>query len=148
MKDHAIYLSVAEVVHDPNRDFAVVKIKVFTDDMEDALSNLAESRISLKSETDCQSNKLKIEAYFAKHFSFSVDSQLLNLNFTQCELLPDAIWFQFKIRCPEQWSTVEVKADYLMELFPTQSNIVSITYQGEKRFSNFTRSKRQEAFKF
>lgn len=148
MQEHAIYLSVAEVVHEPNRNHAEIKIKVFTDDMEDALSNLVESRITLISEKDCEANKLNIEAYFTKHFTFSVDNKLLNLSYTQSELLPDAVWIQFRINCPAQWSKVEVKADYLMELFPTQSNVVSITYNGEKRFSNFTRSKTQESFKF
>jgi hypothetical protein len=44
-----------------------------------------------------------------------------------------SLWLTFKFNSPDLWRNVEIKANYLMELFPTQSNVVSVTYLEEKR---------------
>lgn len=146
--EHAIYLSMIEIIHEAHGTRASVKVKVFTNDIEDALTNEFKERRKLSEENSCEVHKRQIEQYFRHHLIISVDKTLLNLSLQKCELLTDAIWLDFEVSCPEKWTSAEVKASFLMELFPTQSNVVSIIYNEKKQFANLTQSKTMEVFKF
>ena len=121
--DHALYLSVAEVVHANNSAQASIKIKVFTNDMEDAIENEFQTRINLSDTLAFQDQKEVVEKYFANHFTLSVDSKKVSLAIAKSQLVGDAIWFYFKGASQSKWKAVTITADYLMELFPTQSNV-------------------------
>lgn len=146
--DHAIYLSVAEVEHKNLEKKANVKIKVFTNDLEDALMNAYDERISLGDASICEENKTKIEGYFLKHFKYAINGNNVVLIFDRCETNGDATWLHFNIACPMQWNKISVTADYLMELFPTQSNVISIQHGNEKRFININKSKTSDVVTF
>lgn len=146
--DHAIYLSVAEVDHKDLGEKANIKIKVFTNDLEDALTNAYDERISLADASICVKNKTKIEGYFSKHFKYAINGKNTVLTFDRCESNGDATWLHFNITGPLQWNKVSVTADYLMELFPTQANVVSIQHGNEKRFININKAKTSDVVTF
>jgi len=147
-ENHAIYLSVAEVAPNSESRNASIKIKVFINDIEDALFNAFDQRINLSDNSSCASNEASVEAYFSKHFLFSVNGKKAELSLTGCEINGDAIWFYFEADCDVQWKTINIMANYLMELFPTQSNVVSIINGEDKRFIRLTKSKSNETVKF
>lgn len=146
--DHAIYLSLIEVDHKNLGSTAVIKVKVFANDMEDAIMNASKRRIDFLNPSNCDSSRSEVEAYFAAHFDYSINGKKAVLTLTHCEPNGDAIWFHFKINCPAQWTKVDVKADFLMELFPTQSNIVTIYHGEEKRFLKITNTHLKEVVTF
>jgi len=137
--DHAIYLSVVEIDHSAGGS-ASIKIKVFTNDMEDALKNEFQKSINLVEPGACESNKIEIVNYFAKHFLCSINGTDVSLSFRSCELTGDAIWFHFEVACPPNWNEIKITADYFLELFPTQSNVVSINHDNKKKFIRLTQS--------
>lgn len=147
-KEHAIYLSMVEIAHIENSPTAQVKIKVFTNDMEDALANLFEERLQLTDKSTCRNASRYVEGYFAKYLKVSVNEKVKSLSLTGCEFLSDAIWFEFSLSSPGQWTSVAVNAPFLMELFPTQSNVVSIAYHGKRQFANLTKARPEQIFKF
>lgn len=145
---HAIYLSVVEIDHSQLNETAEIRIKVFANDMEDAFRNEFGDQINFSNPASCSSQKGKIESYFQKHFSCSIDGKKASLSLKQCEPNGDAIWFHFQSPCAKTWNLLEVKADYLMELFPTQSNVVSVYNGDDKRFVNLTKSNSSQQIKF
>ncbi|HEY5691785.1 MAG TPA: DUF6702 family protein [Cyclobacteriaceae bacterium] len=146
--DHAFYLSVAEVVHEKNKTVAQIKIKVFTNDIEDALFNESNQRMKLSELTTFELYKNDIQAYFADHFEVSINSKKQTIILSHAELTGDAVWFYFNMSCTDSWNEVSVKADYLMELFPTQSNVISIEHESKKQFIRLTTSKKYDTVKF
>ncbi|MFZ1808830.1 MAG: DUF6702 family protein [Cyclobacteriaceae bacterium] len=146
--NHALYLSLVEVDHTDMADTATIKVKVFADDMEDAIMNASKKRIDFLNPSNCDSSKPEVEAYFASHFNYSINDKRTALKLIDCEPNGDAIWFHFKIDCPEKWIKVDVKADFFMELFPTQSNIITIYHGAEKRFLKITNSHLKEIVTF
>ena len=147
-RDHAIYLSVAEVVHEPSGTNAQIKIKVFTNDLEDALFNELGQRITLSDAATFAVNKKYIQQYFANHFELTIDNKKQKPTLSRAALTGDAIWFYFNMSCANNWKDVSVKADYLMELFPTQSNVISIEHDSKKQFLRLTNSKKSDAVRF
>lgn len=139
--NHAIYVSVLEVTA------GSLMVKVFANDLEDAIYNQSQQRFNLLS-GDCHENKVRIKDYFASHLSCKIDGKLMRYNFVSCEVNDISLWIKFDFTPPPIWSEVEITADYLMELFPTQSNVVSITYHGEKRMFRLTNELQKETISF
>ncbi len=135
---HAIYISVVEIEHKDLGNNAKIMIKVFTDDFKDAILNAFEKQIDLSDKKSCSDNKSVIEGYFDKHFKAAINGKPLSISLTSCELNGDSVWLYFDMDCPANWKDISVTADFLMELFPKQSNIVSIYHGNDKRFLRLT----------
>ena len=129
---HAIYVSVLEVEQES------LMVKVFANDLEDAIFNQAQQRVDLIN-GDCSQSKTLISNYFNDHLKFKIDGKEQSYSYLSCELNDISLWISFEFTSPPNWRKVEITANYLMELFPTQSNVVSITYLSEKKMFRLTR---------
>jgi len=138
---HAIYVSVLEVKQ------GSIMVKVFANDLEDAIFNHAQQRYDLVS-GDCSKGKALITNYFRSHLAIKIDGKEQQYSYLSCEVNDISLWLTFEFISPVTWKEVEITADYLMELFPTQSNVVSITYQTEKRMFRLTKGAITETIKF
>lgn len=146
--DHAIYLSVAEITQNEKKDEVSIRVKVFINDIEDAVLNETHQRINLPDSSAFNSQKVFLEAYFKDHLVLTLNDKAVQLELAGHELNGDAIWLKFTAKCESKWKAISVKADYLMELFPTQSNVISIVYDNKKHFARLTNSKSREEIKF
>ena len=131
---HAIYISVIDIQHDLSKDYASLVIKVFTDDFEDALYNHSDKRLQMSKVGECDSNKEIIEPYFREHLQMQVNGKSVIYQFESCEINDDSIWLTFSMTCMRDWNDFRIKADYFMELFPAQTNVVNLHEGAEKRF--------------
>ena len=138
---HAIYVSVLEV------EQGSIEVKVFANDLEDAIFNHAQQRLDLVS-GDCSKGKALITNYFRDHLAIKIEGKEQQYSYQSCEVNDISLWLTFEFSSPVTWGEVEITADYLMELFPTQSNVVSISYQGEKRIFRLTNGSTTETVKF
>lgn len=131
---HAIYISVIEINHLEADNEATLIVKVFSNDFEDALYNHSDKRLQISKANECELNKEIIETYFRKHLQMQVNGKSLVYRFTSCDINDDSIWLTFSMTCMRDWNNFSIKADYFMELFPAQTNVVNLHEGGEKRF--------------
>lgn len=136
---HALYISVIQIQHHENSPKATVNIKVFTDDFQSALRNEFSDYQPVLEEILCEEKSHHIKPYFDKHFNININKQKQELTFLNCQKEGEVYWLKFELEVPKKWETLKVEADFLMELFPTQSNILNVEYQGEKRFGRMTK---------
>jgi hypothetical protein len=136
-KMHAIYVSVLEIEQPIGEKGGTINVKIFADDLEDAIFNMSRKRINLLTD-ECFKNKDLVNIYFAQHLQISIDGKKLEYYYSSCEINDISIWFNYSFISEPNWSELEVKADYLMDLFPAQSNVVSITKGKEKKMFRLT----------
>jgi hypothetical protein len=122
-------------------------VKVFANDLEDAIFNQAQQRPDLLN-GNCNQSKILISNYFKKHLMFKIDGKEQGYPYLSCEVNDISLWLTFEFNSPATWGEIEITADYLMELFPTQSNVVSITYQTEKKMFRLTKGATSETINF
>lgn len=146
--DHAIYIGVIQVLHDASAASAEVNVKVFTDDMQNALRNAFKNYEVIPEERICARQQELLAAYFAEHLTFDVNGTGVEMNLKSCTKENDVYWLTFDISCPPQWSKLRVEADFFMELFPTQSNMVSLHHGGERRFFRLTKGAAEQEIVF
>lgn len=126
--DHAIYLSTIEI--NSNQ----VSIKVFTDDLQDALKNYGDS-IS-KSIDDSQ----LINSYFSDRLNMIINQKPKQIELIKSKVEGDATFLYFSFEDVSDWSSLRLKADYFMELFPDQSNVMTVINGSKKYYARLTKS--------
>lgn len=131
---HAVYISVLEL----NKEEQTLKIKIFENDLKDAIFSQTQERVSF-SEGKCYVNKSIVESYLSKHLQLLVNNQPMLFTLQRCELNETSLWLHFSLNAPQHWQKLHIKADYLMELFPTQSNVVSVLANGKKSMFRLTK---------
>lgn len=137
--DHALYIAVIQLEHSPSQTVATITVKVFTDDLQSALRNANRQYVPVKAEQLCGASRQSIQQYFKDHLVLLINQKKYPLTLSSCEHENDVFLLRFDLKCPDKWKTVKVSADFLMELFPDQSNMVSIFNGEEKRFFRLTR---------
>jgi uncharacterized protein DUF6702 len=143
---HAIYVSVLEIEQGKSAEQGVLRVKIFANDLEDAIYNHSQQRLSLL--TACEQGSAAISAYFKDHLQLNIDGMAQVYNYTSCEINDISLWVTFTFISPANWGEVALTADYLMELFPTQSNVVSVTFKDEKRMFRLTKGSTSETIHF
>jgi hypothetical protein len=134
-EDHAIYISVLEIVEKEAR--TELRVKVFTDDLANAIKNSFEDDVVMIDDFPSE-NEALIEAYFKVHLILMSSSSELEYYFIEYKTVGDSYWFTFEV-LGSIGQLYSIKADYFMELFPTQQNIVTLfDISGEKKFCRLT----------
>ena len=144
---HAIYISVLEIKQGLESKEGSVRIKVFVQDFEDAIFNHSSHRLNFSS-GNSDSNKELISAYFYDSLKIDINNNALKYNYVSCEVNDISLWLNFAFEANDNWQQMKVSANYFMELFPTQSNVVSITYHEQKRMFRLTKAKSEEVVEF
>ncbi|MDH3711387.1 MAG: hypothetical protein OER04_15945 [Cyclobacteriaceae bacterium] len=136
---HAIYISVIEIDHRDAAQPVQVKIKVFTDDLENALRNAYGHPFKLPDAQACVREGTSIEGYFQKHFKVKIDGNQVAISFEKGEKNADSTWLYFHLYGPGKWNELLVTADFFMELFPTQTTTLTVYDGGKLWFNKFTK---------
>ena len=146
--EHAFYVSVVEVKHVAHTTEAELTIKVFSDDMQDALRNASESDSVLELQEICNAHQEDVNTYFGSHISVHVNDSLGFMELTECEEVGDTYRFRFTMDCPAKWNEIKIYADFLMELFPTQSQMIYVTHGDHTATLRLTANRKSQTISF
>jgi hypothetical protein len=138
--DHAIYISVIELKHDINTLKTSVSVKVFTDDLQDAIRNNNDDLVQTTEAQFVSDNQIAVVKYFNNHLQISINDEIQVLDFIAAKKESDAYFLNFEIQTTSPWKIGKVNATYFMELFPTQSNVLRMTVGSRKYFARLTKS--------
>jgi len=128
---HAFHTSIAQVNYDAKNKVLEVSIRVFTDDLETALSK--ENNRKVKLDGTGQHDRL-IESYLKKQFGFiNQQGERQGMNFIGKEFEVDATWLYLEIPCHESPNGLMLQNSLLMEAFDDQVNMVNLTYLSTKK---------------
>ena len=128
---HALYLSVLTVGID--KEIVDVTVKVFNDDFNDAIKNFTQLEI-----TSVDSSQLHVmNSYFENHLIVDTSCDTILLKCVSVHSIGDSYSIRMNGKLSQGCNLEMIQADYLLELFPTQKNILHLEYAGEKKFKVF-----------
>ncbi len=125
---HPIHTSTAEADYNRESQRLEVSLRVFADDFEAALGDLAGKKISLEKTPRPELDAL-IRAYFIEHFIVKTrDGGLASQHLIGRELKDAAneLWFYFEIALPAGVDGARIDYTVLRERFPDQLNSVRV----------------------
>lgn len=146
---HALYIGMAEFAHASGSRQATLRVRVFYDDLQSAARALAPKQFKAGTPAQWPSqNKRLIEQYLQKHLWCVIDGKKTVPVLKTVALEGEVYWVELEAACVPSWKTLDIHADFLMELFPDQSNVVQVVHGSVKRFARTTRAERQVRFEF
>lgn len=125
-EDHAFYMTV----FDYDLDHEVLQIRVFSDDLINAL-HAADSTIAFNAEPCAY--RAQLESYMGAHLTTKINGQVLPFQLAHCDIIGDAHLFSCTLKVDAPITEVVIESDFLIDLFPDQNNVIKINYRGERK---------------
>ena len=128
---HDFHASVTQMQYNPKDRAFEISIRVFTDDLEKALTQLSGTKVDLGPN---DKNDPLIEKYIRAHFShISPQKQPKSFQYIGHEIEADANWLYLEMPYAEGFKGGLLKQNILMDMFDDQVNMVNVSYQGQKK---------------
>ena len=131
---HAYHSSILELKLNPEKKQVELALKVFTDDLEKALSQGQPKTVNLR---EVRALPLA-ELYLHQHLKLSLPAAArqprlpLDVQFIGLQPEKDAYWLYAKAPLPHPTTELLLHQDMLLELFSDQMNIVNAEGNGKK----------------
>jgi len=135
---HDFHASVTQMVYNPKERAFELSIRVFTDDLEKALSETAGTKVQL---TNNKKDDALLEKYVRAHVVYMTPQrQPKPFTYVGHEVEADANWIYLEMPYAEPFKGGVMKQNILMDLFNDQVNMVNLQYQGQKKTFVFRRN--------
>jgi hypothetical protein len=136
---HNIHVSVTNLEFDDPKQMVEIVIRVFTDDLENALSRRAKQLVKIAPATAGKDRQFidPVTAYLRSRIELKNKAGrqvALNWNGTKSQPGPqgDMIWIFLKGRMPGGLEGAQIRNKIFCELFDDQVNIVNAKHQGKR----------------
>lgn len=133
---HAFYVSITEIEWSEEWGEVHIKVKIFTNDLEDALEKAGMGKLYLNSEKEMNTAQAGIFQYLNNKMALYIDQEQLPLSYVKRKYLDDACWIYLKAGQACQVHTLGIKNKVLLELFDTQTNIIRLKTDERKEIAN------------
>jgi hypothetical protein len=140
---HPVHTSVTQMQFNAAEKTFEVSLRVFTDDLEEALAKENNNqRVRL---TDKDTNGPLVERYIRKHFGLTnANRQRKPYRYIGKEQEVDATWIYIEVPYTEPVQGSTLQQSLLMDQFDDQINLVNVTYLNEKKTFLFKKSTTQQ----
>jgi uncharacterized protein DUF6702 len=132
---HKIHVSVTNLEFNQPRQTVEVVIRVFTDDLENALSQRAKRAVKIDPATAGKDRQVieLVMAYLRSSFELKNKAgRPVALSWNGIEGQPDMFWIFVKGRMPGGLEGAQLRNKIFCELFDDQVNIVNAKHQGKQ----------------
>lgn len=145
---HDFHTSLTEINYNPSSRSLEITIRVFTDDLENALTKHSGKKISINSTTKAEHDPL-IEQYIHKHFALlSPGKENKKGSYIGRETEGDATWLYYEILNCQAIRGYTLVNDIMQELFDDQTNLVNIIYPKDKKTIIYNAKVKTSVFPF
>lgn len=148
IKKHPFYLSVVDIKYETKQKALQVSVRLFTNDLEDAL------RKTNKKNIDLLNPKIKSEMdsvlfhYIKERLQISLNSKGQTLTYIGYEKEEESIWTYLEIKKTALPKKINITNKLLYDFLPQQINIIHAEINGVKKSSKITNPDSKIEFSF
>ena len=144
MTFHALYLSVMDISYEAEGHELRVKYKIFTDDLEAGVRALSGELIALQDGIS-REEASRVQAYLQEKCQVEA-SQALTWELISCENQSDATFIELRAEFKGALSQLRISNSLLIDLFPTQRNIVRLRNGDKQQLLSLSVKKQKGTF--
>ncbi len=142
---HPFHVSVSSVRYAEAEQSLQITIKIFADDLEDALNEPpyradGQPYVDVLNPKDTDALNRVVEAYVRKHFEITVNGKTAKPVYLGYELEGLAMWCYLEVKEVIKVEQIKVHNTILTASFDDQTNIVHVDYQDEIKSLKLTGS--------
>jgi hypothetical protein len=145
---HPFHTSLTEIQYNAREKSLEITIRMFTDDLETALTKFNNGQKIMIGGKNDNSNAI-LSKYIQQHFAIiTPQKQKKTLNVLGKELEGDATWIYVEVPDTAIIKDHILQNDLMQELFDDQTNLVNFFYSGNKKTFLFNSKTRSAAIDF
>jgi hypothetical protein len=145
---HPFYISVVDIKHDAKQQSLNISVKLFTNDIEEALKKTTSKSIDLLNPKNKAEMETELMTYIKKRLSISLNNKATNIDFIGYEKEEDAIWAYLEIKKVGLPKNIKIDTKLLYDFLPQQSNIIHAEVNGVKKSSKVNNPDSKVEFNF
>ena len=128
---HPVHIGVANVELQPEKREFIISIKLYSNDLQDALSKKYGIGLIINDTASFNKNFDVIIDYFKRNFVLTIDEKnKLDLKFQKRYNDNEATWINFTADITNAFKSLTIRNTILMELYPDQTNLLIVAYPG------------------
>jgi hypothetical protein len=145
---HAFHTSLTEIQYNPREKALEITIRLFTDDLENALTKINNGqKVMIGGKND--NSDAVLSKYIQQHFAIiSPQKQKKTINYLGKEIEGDATWVYVEIPDGQVVKDHILYNDLMQEMFDDQTNLVNFFYGGNKKTFLFNSKVKSAAIEF
>ncbi len=145
---HPFYLSVTDLKYNVKEKALQGSVKLFTNDLEEALKKIHKQTIDLINPKDSAKTGRMLDEYLKKRLLVHINGLAKNYEFLGFEREQEAIWMYIEIKnCPPP-KKVSFENTLLYDYIKDQSNIMHLEVKGERKSLKVNNPEKQLVFEF
>ena len=145
---HPFYVSVTEITQNPKTKTVQVSVRVFFDDFEKALDHKYKAKLNILKPVDRKKVDLLIADYLQKHLQIKANQKPLLLKYIGYEIEEDAAWCYFETEKLGTIKNFDIRNDILFDEHDSQSNMVHVTLNGQRKSTKLDNPKAEARLTF
>jgi hypothetical protein len=138
---HKFYVSLCRINYVQDSSELQIVLKIFTDDLEKALSEAGYGLVRLGAESESKASDSLVLKYLLRHFRLYSGGEELVVHYLGKEVDYDVTWCYLESRTEGNLRELTVKNDILTEVYPSQINLVEVSYSGGQKGMMLNRDK-------
>jgi hypothetical protein len=127
---HKFYVSTTIIHQNTINQTLEITIKLFTDDLENALQQFTEEPIRLGDEREHPDTEKWLEEYLRDRFKLSFNDRPVVLSYIGKEVEYDLSYVYFELLNIPDFTILNIKNEILFDMFDDQVNIVHLRIDG------------------
>lgn len=137
--EHEFYVSVIEVKHSAQTQSVNCRIRVFSDDLQVGLQSEYDLAATPPLPGLCTDHNAHINGFLSNHVSLSINDIPRKVSSIRCITEGDIHSLEWQVDSISSIQTLYLRADYLMDIFPTQTQMIHFSSGEEKRTLRLTK---------
>lgn len=131
---HPLYISVTEINYNAEDKNLEISCKIFTDDFENALTAIHNSKIDLTAPKDKAVADKWVQDYIKNNLQLKLDGKAVTLEFVGYEKETDAVWSYFQVsNTTKAPKTVDIHNSLLYDAYEKQINLMHLSVGGTRK---------------
>lgn len=128
---HEFYISVTQIDHNAKNESLEITVKMFTDDLENAIESFNDVKLRLGGEKEHEASTQLIQDYVLENLELSQNGKDIQLSFIGKKVDLDVTWCFLEAKDVKSISSLTVENNLLLNVIESQTNIVHVKYQNE-----------------
>ncbi|PSL47622.1 hypothetical protein CLV51_102479 [Chitinophaga niastensis] len=145
---HPFYASVTEITHNAGKKELEVSCRIFADDLENTLKAQNKTSFDITHPANRKQVEGYIAAYLSQHLAIAADGKNIPLHFIGYKIEEDAVWSFLEAENVPTPKKIQVKNDILYAQHPTQTNMIHVMVNGERKSTKLDNPKAECVVEF
>lgn len=143
---HKYYISLTNIEYKKENNSLQITVKLFIDDLQETINNTYNTNHELTLQNERSVVDSLIVKYSTDHFKIELNETATKYLYLGKEYDSDVVYLYFEIENIQNFYTIGIQNNMLIEFFPEQKNIVKLNINKKKKSFILTSDNDKEMF--